>query len=70
MKRTGEAHHRTKHSDARIRKLRDLHEHRQIGYRRLAEQFEMPLSTVDAYLSYRRRPFTPNAPIEEGKSFR
>lgn len=51
----GQHHHRAKLSDSLVKKLRDLHEHWGLGWRRLARQFELTPITVKKILAYERR---------------
>jgi hypothetical protein len=72
--RLGEANCRATISDAMVTRLRDLHEHEGLGYRRLAAMFKLRPNTVKRILDYRERATLPRAwkrvPInEEGKRF-
>lgn len=51
----GQHHHRAKLSDSLVQKLRDLHEHWGLGWRRLSAQFELNPVTVKKILAYERR---------------
>lgn len=53
-RRCGETHHRAKLSDHDIDLIRDLHSEG-IGYRRIAEKFEVSHSTVRDIVKCRRR---------------
>lgn len=58
--RIGSSHHNARLSDEVIDKIRDMHEDQEIGYRKLAKIFDIPLSTIKKICKYERRAQTPD----------
>jgi hypothetical protein len=53
--RIGSSHHNCTIPDETVSKIRDLHEYRKIGYRRLARMFGISRGAVQKICNYSRR---------------
>ena len=53
--RIGASHHNCTIPDSTVSKIRDLHEYRKIGYRRLARMFGISRGAVQKICNYSRR---------------
>jgi DNA invertase Pin-like site-specific DNA recombinase len=58
--RIGASHHNARLPDEVIDKIRDMHEDKEVGYRKLAKIFDIPLSTIKKICKYERRAQTPD----------
>ncbi len=58
--RIGSSHHNARLPAEVIDKIRDMHEDEEVGYRKLAKIFDIPLSTIKKICKYERRAQTPD----------
>jgi DNA invertase Pin-like site-specific DNA recombinase len=58
-RRIGETHHNSHISDAVVDQMRDRHEDGGLGYRKIAREFNVALTTVRKICTYERRAQTP-----------
>jgi hypothetical protein len=59
-RRIGETHHNALISDAQVDRMRDRHEDDGLGYRKIAREFGVALTTVRKICTYERRAQTPD----------
>lgn len=59
-RRIGETHHNALISDAQVDRMRDRHEDDGAGYRKIAREFGVALTTVRKICTYERRAQTPD----------